>query len=53
MMYCISACSFGETPCKEGQCIRNEWICDGHVDCLQGTDEANCSMYSLLNIENN
>ncbi|XP_063413462.1 atrial natriuretic peptide-converting enzyme-like [Mytilus trossulus] len=37
-------CSFGETPCKDGQkCIRNEWICDGHVDCIQGTDETNCS----------
>ena len=21
-----------------------EWICDGHTDCIHGTDEDNCSM---------
>ena len=40
----FTACSFMEKPCTDGHCIREEWICDGHVDCIHATDEANCSM---------
>lgn len=27
------------TSCENGQCIRHEWFCDNHVDCLDASDE--------------
>lgn len=28
--------------CKNGQCIRKEWICDGIVQCDDNSDEIEC-----------
>lgn len=28
--------------CDKKRCIPNDWRCDGHVDCLDQTDESNC-----------
>lgn len=31
-----------EFPCKNGQCIRPGFICDGTANCIDGSDEADC-----------
>ena len=30
------------------RCLRNDYICDGVIDCPNGIDEENCSMYFLI-----
>lgn len=35
------ACNL-HAACLNGQCIRNEWLCDGIVQCDDGSDEMNC-----------
>ena len=37
------ACSSGEFACKDGNCISIQWQCDQETDCLDGSDEDNCS----------
>lgn len=32
----------GHAACVNGQCIRNEWVCDGIVQCDDSSDEMNC-----------
>lgn len=33
--------------CVDGQCIAKLGICDGAYDCTDGSDESNCSKWSL------
>ena len=44
-------CSDGQFQCKDTtirQCINKKWVCDGHADCYDDSDEpASCSMYHI------
>lgn len=35
-------CKQNELVCHDGTCIRNTYICNGHVDCSGGEDERGC-----------
>lgn len=39
-----STCIFGQITCNDGQCIPEEWACDGEKDCQDGKDEKYCGM---------
>ncbi|XP_032084667.1 membrane frizzled-related protein [Thamnophis elegans] len=36
-------CSWDEFFCDQGLCLFPAFVCDGHQDCLDNRDEANCS----------
>ncbi|XP_069136466.1 uncharacterized protein [Argopecten irradians] len=37
-------CLAGEFGCPSGECIPEEWLCDGEVDCKGAGDEQQCQM---------
>ena len=38
-----SECSDQEFTCDNGNCIRVDWVCDDDDDCLDNSDERNCT----------
>lgn len=40
----FAECGPGEKPCENGICISKDFFCDGNTDCLDNSDETNCSM---------
>ncbi|KAH7947726.1 hypothetical protein HPB52_015363 [Rhipicephalus sanguineus] len=43
------SCPEGHFPCSEAKrhCVRREFICDGHRDCPEGSDEKACGDENL------
>ncbi|CAG0913244.1 unnamed protein product [Notodromas monacha] len=39
----VAACSPGELMCGDGKCYPIMWKCDGDSDCVDGSDESNCT----------
>ena len=35
-------CGQGQISCDNDRCFPEDYRCDGDVDCLDGSDEANC-----------
>ncbi|CAK9302728.1 unnamed protein product [Gordionus sp. m RMFG-2023] len=44
-------CNSHEYRCDNGHCIMSSWRCDGDTDCLDGSDEKNCSDISCHSYE--
>jgi hypothetical protein len=41
------ACGYNEATCSNKQCIPKSKVCDGQIDCSDGSDETRCSMFKL------
>jgi hypothetical protein len=41
--YCYRSCTEHEFQCTDGSCISLTWKCDLEHDCMDGSDEVNCS----------
>jgi len=38
-----ATCRPGYFNCRDGQCIRERFVCDGYNDCNNAADEENCA----------
>lgn len=45
---CEEKCTENQFQCNDNTCINNMYRCDHHMDCKDGSDEANCSKYLLV-----
>ena len=48
---CKIECLPNETRCSSGKCIQTEYICDGDLDCDDGSDEENCAKEEILSCQ--
>ena len=37
-----ATCKPQSFECLDKQCINNDWVCDGEIDCTEGEDEKDC-----------
>lgn len=44
------ACGYNEATCSNKECIPKSKICDGQIDCSDGSDETRCSMCLFLTL---
>ena len=42
-------CAENEFTCKNGQCILAKWRCDVEADCMDTSDEEDCSKIHTIN----
>lgn len=43
----LEACGLNEATCSNKECILKTKVCDGQIDCSDGSDETRCSMFNL------
>ncbi|BET02654.1 LamB [Nesidiocoris tenuis] len=41
------ACAYNEATCYNRQCIPKNKVCDGEIDCTDGSDESRCSAHQV------
>lgn len=46
----LNSCSEGEFRCENGYCTRQSFVCDGEIDCIDGSDEKVSESKKTLNI---
>lgn len=46
--FSVYVCSDGQFRCQSGRCIESNWFCDNIGDCIDGSDERNCSGKDVL-----
>lgn len=44
----IESCGPNEATCSNKQCILKSKVCDGEIDCSDGSDETRCSTFENL-----
>jgi len=42
LMQCLETCRQYMFLCDDGATITTDWVCDGHLDCEDGSDEVEC-----------
>ncbi|KAL9955609.1 hypothetical protein ACROYT_G036957 [Oculina patagonica] len=40
----LKTCGPEEFACSDGACLRKTWLCDDRKDCIDGSDEKNCTL---------
>lgn len=44
----IESCGLNEATCSNKQCIAKSKVCDGQIDCADGSDETRCSTFWFI-----